>query len=1361
LKYTMRIFLTLLILLIFLPSGASAAGNDPVLTSIGHIDTDVVMLSADTREVVLAVPYSYPGSSVDLKNGLSITYDDNLYRSVVAEPASAAVVDGGAVAVTVSFHNIDDEPEAEKSETVYYVRVFRGEAVPARFSGSITKTVEVGNTLSFTQDEFTSLYTRNDGEDLGYIKIKGSNLVAGTLMMGGNVYEFSTPIEPASLSLLSFDADACGRVSYDIEAYSSVSHELIGTAILTINVYSRPEIEGDVSKQIYVGGTHTFSASDFLNSCELYGMSLLTVSITPGETACGAWYFNSVQISGDKEIPASDISKLSFTALSAGTASFTWSVSNAAGYSSDGSGTIEVSSATLSLSTYTAPSSVKKGATWTVSASHFGYSPSSAGLRYIKILSIPANTDGYLYLTTALSKNDTCGYPAIGANTPLTAGAIIPYSYIQYLRLSTKPAATGTIVSFTWSATSDIVISSAAWADPASYTVKFVSAGTVNYTTYVNAPVKLSAADFSAQYTSSTGGSLYYVLFTPPASTQGALYSNYDLAASKGTNVSAATKYYPGASPNISSLTFVPYKDYSGTVTITYKAYNTAGEYVTGDLVIVINGSGGGTVVYVTDKNSALQVDAADFNTSFQNATGRGLYYVKFSLPSTSTGKLYYNYTSSYNYDSTVSSSQKYYVLSSPYLSYVSFVPREDYTGTVIISYTAYDESGGAYSGKLIIFVVDSPAGIVSYTSAVNGFVCLDGDDFADEFISVTGSVLSYVKFTLPASTSGALYSDYSADTASGTKVAAATKYYNGSNPDISNITFVPAKDFVGEVVIKYTVYSSSDVPYDGKLKITVGEAGSGTVSYATEMGTAVTFAARDFSSKFYANTGGSTLSYVTFTLPSSSCGRLYYGYNSPANYNSLVSAGNKYYVGSNPNISSVSFVPASGYTGSFTIPYTGYTSDGTGYYGKIRITVGGDGEHSVRYETASGGYAQFSSYDFRNAFSKATGSTLYYVMFDLPSVTKGTLYYGYTSAASYASTVSASTKYYASATPNISNICFVPYSGFKGTVTISYDAYDVSGESYEGYVIISVGGGSVGTVLYSTEKNVPVTFDAYDFNEALLEEEGSSLSYVKFALPSPVYGTLYYGYTSPSSFVSKVSASTKYYRASSPLLSDVSFVPNKDFTGSVTITYTAYTSGGTSYTGEVVINVRRSDTVPFTDVGEDYVWASDSISYLKDKGIVTGTGGGLFQPADSISRGDFVLMVCRAFELTGGSNAFPDVPSGSYYYDAIAAAKSRGIVEGIEGKFYPTSPLTRQDAMVIIDRALNSVGAGLHAANAGVLSNFSDADEVSGYALEATAKLVKAGVITGRNGALYPRDMISRAEMAVILHRILLLTDK
>jgi hypothetical protein len=179
-----------------------------------------------------------------------------------------------------------------------------------------------------------------------------------------------------------------------------------------------------------------------------------------------------------------------------------------------------------------------------------------------------------------------------------------------------------------------------------------------------------------------------------------------------------------------------------------------------------------------------------------------------------------------------------------------------------------------------------------------------------------------------------------------------------------------------------------------------------------------------------------------------------------------------------------------------------------------------------------------------------------------------------------------------------------------------------------------------------------------------------------------------------------------------------------------------------------------------FDDVPEkDWPWAVDAIDYLYEAGVVNGTAPRTYTPASPITRGDFMLMLVRAFDLkatTAGN--FQDVPLDSYYYDAIAIAKILGIAKGDGLNFNPRASVTRQDAMVLTARTLQSVGSPLPAASQSVLLPFPDNAKIAEYAKDAVAALVQSGIITGDGTGINPLGNTSRAEMAVILYRILML---
>ena len=75
---------------------------------------------------------------------------------------------------------------------------------------------------------------------------------------------------------------------------------------------------------------------------------------------------------------------------------------------------------------------------------------------------------------------------------------------------------------------------------------------------------------------------------------------------------------------------------------------------------------------------------------------------------------------------------------------------------------------------------------------------------------------------------------------------------------------------------------------------------------------------------------------------------------------------------------------------------------------------------------------------------------------------------------------------------------------------------------------------------------------------------------------------------------------------------------------------------------------------------------------------------------------------------------------------------------------------------MVLIARALEAAGVTIDSPDESSLQTFSDRGNLSDYAVSAASSLVKAKIIQGSGKKLNPKSSISRAEIAVLLYRIL-----
>ncbi len=796
----------------------------------------------------------------------------------------------------------------------------------------------------------------------------------------------------------------------------------------------------------------------------------------------------------------------------------------------------------------------------------------------------------------------------------------------------------------------------------------------------------------------------------------------------------------------------------TGSATITAQV-TINGRTYTAACTVTVSGAGTATAVkYSTDENTPVEFDASDFNDVCYSLTGYSLNYVYFSLPSSTRGTLYYNYTNSSNNGGTVSASKKYYrTATSPYLSYVSFVPKSSYTGSVTIEYTGYNSQGAAFNGTVVVSVgAGSGNGDVTYTTAVDEAVQLDNASFNDYCKDVTGYNFESIWFTPPATKYGRLYYNYTSSSRYGYVVDSNDEFYRSSTPYLSDVTFVPASGYTGTLEIPFAGVSTNNKSFSGTLVVKVG-AEAKAITYSTAANTAVRLDEDDFIDYCKAVTGY-TFNYVTFDLPSSSRGVLYYDYSAGSSSNTKVTSNTKYYRTSKPYADYVTFVPANNYTGTVSISFTGYSSNSTKFTGTLKIYVGKNAG-DVSYTASVGENVRFVVTDFNDFCKDETGSNLSYVTFDLPSSSRGVLYYDYSAGSNSNTKVSGSAKYYRTSKPYLDYITFVPANGYSGSVTIPFEAVSTSGTKAAGNVIITYSAPKEATVIRYTSNSSPVSLRLTDFISACNARGSAALSFVKFVLPDSSYGTLYNGYKTPATPGSPASATTAYNASGSPSIGDLVFVPKAGFTGTVTLNYTGTDLNNATYSGAVQIVVSpASSSAVFTDVGTNYSWAAASVDFLYTGGVVTGTSATQYSPANYITRGDFVLMLYRAFGLkSAGTSSFPDVPANSYYAQAIAAAKSMGIATGTgDGNFRPTAPLTRQDAMLLIQRTVQATGGIMNNGTALALSGFSDRASVASYAQGAVSALVQAGIIKGSNGMLNPTSYLTRAEMATILHRVL-----
>ena len=170
------------------------------------------------------------------------------------------------------------------------------------------------------------------------------------------------------------------------------------------------------------------------------------------------------------------------------------------------------------------------------------------------------------------------------------------------------------------------------------------------------------------------------------------------------------------------------------------------------------------------------------------------------------------------------------------------------------------------------------------------------------------------------------------------------------------------------------------------------------------------------------------------------------------------------------------------------------------------------------------------------------------------------------------------------------------------------------------------------------------------------------------------------------------------------------------------------------------------------------FEWAENAVNELHDREIVYGITERLFEPERDVTRAEFITMLLRGFELIGedAQCSFEDVPSGSWYYPAVAMAYSMGIVSGYSDTIFGANDkISRQDMAVMTVRLLAALGLNLESVRD--YTEFADENEISDYAKPSVVSLYQSGIINGVGDNRFdPKGSANRAASAVILYQTL-----
>lgn len=468
-----------------------------------------------------------------------------------------------------------------------------------------------------------------------------------------------------------------------------------------------------------------------------------------------------------------------------------------------------------------------------------------------------------------------------------------------------------------------------------------------------------------------------------------------------------------------------------------------------------------------------------------------------------------------------------------------------------------------------------------------------------------------------------------------------------------------------------YTYGSSYGMYYSGA--ITVSQTNY-NISYNGVAGETVQFAQSDFNdfmNKVAEARGDAsktksypyvTFDYVTFSLPTTAQGTLYYGGTAMSTSNSSGAFNRNTKV---TNLDSVTFVPnakstAKTITLNFTLYATRYSSSSTSrgttvsYSGSVVVNLV---REDIKYTVSQGDSVRFDESDFlsylRSTKGYSSNYTIDYVTFDqsaVSAVNEGSLY-TYYNGYNYGGSVKTTDKFYYSATASqnaLSDVAFLAsrYAKTGETVYIPFTIYARYGSTGTGTRQLT---GTVAIKIGQTMNFIDVKTTDYFYNS------------VKWAVGKNITnGT-----------------------------SSTTFSPYKSCTRAEIVTFLWRAAGSPEPT------ITRN---PFRDVNAvTHSSYYKAILWASQKGITSGTSATAFSPDQVCTRAQIVTFLYRYAGQPSGyySNPFKDVgaTSEASYYNAILWAVGKGITTGTSATtFSPYASCNRAEAVTFLYRYTNGL---------------------------------------------------------------------
>ena len=350
--------------------------------------------------------------------------------------------------------------------------------------------------------------------------------------------------------------------------------------------------------------------------------------------------------------------------------------------------------------------------------------------------------------------------------------------------------------------------------------------GDINYTVKPGGEVEFDRSDFNNYFKEEYSGSVRWVTFYPDSSytsANGAVYYKYGSKSEEEfsrTELKEAKFYYSDDEYGdyaLNDLSFVADDDFTGSLTLEFRAWYSEDKYVEGDLVISSDEKSASVIAtssvrYYTTGSNAVQINANDIARAYaKQYPGSTLQSVELlSVPT--TGGLYYDYYGSGRTQLTSQNCRNQLFYHSPSgsqydLNRLTYIP----SGSNYCGYTLYTAkgTGGSVLGTILISATKSAVGEVYGITPKNTAVMMPASSIFNAIYTATGTTLASIQLLeLPAATVGTVtvsngYLSMKADTS--------TKYaYSGSTNAMSQLKFTPAANYTGSMELPYMAYDKA-----------------------------------------------------------------------------------------------------------------------------------------------------------------------------------------------------------------------------------------------------------------------------------------------------------------------------------------------------------------------------------------------------------------------------------------------------------------------------------------------------------------------------------------------------------------------